>query len=208
MTNCHGVSTADGSWCPSAPREGRCADRLIVFFWHVGASLWLFRWIFRDPKVDVRFLILGAIVPDLIDLPIGTLLFVDRYATGELWAHSLVAASLYMSAVLILTRRGRRRRAWMAVGVGWLFHLLLDGMWFSEGVFLWPFFGWELPEGVGPYWAMAWERALSDPWRWVLEALGLAYLIWLWFAVGLNRSSRRTRVIETGRLPEYVADDR
>ena len=99
-----------------------------MLFWHLGASLWLFRWVFRDPKVDIRFLFAGALLPDLIDLPIGTLFLADPYSTGELWFHSLIVPSIYMSIVLLLTRRGRRRRAWMALGVGWLFHLLLDAM--------------------------------------------------------------------------------
>ena len=138
--------------------------------------MFLFRWIFRDPKVDVRFLLLGAILPDLIDMPIGTMFFEDRFATGELWFHSLLLPTIYMAGVLLFTRRGRRRRAYMAVGVGWLFHLLLDGMWAVPEVFFWPFFGWEIPMGELPYWPLAWERALSDPWRWVKEIVGLGYL--------------------------------
>lgn len=175
-----------------------------MLFWHLGATLWLFRWIFRDPKVDVRFLFVGAILPDLIDLPVGTLLLADRYSTGELWSHSLLAATAYMVVVLLATRRGRRRRAWMALGVGWLFHLLLDGMWVDQEVFLWPFFGAEIPAGAGPFWPLAWERALSDPWRWVTETVGVAYLIWLWITLGMADSERRRATIESGRLPEHA----
>jgi hypothetical protein len=47
---------------------------------------------------------------------------------------------------------------------------------------------------------------MSDPWRWVLEAVGLAYLVWLWFATGLNRGDRREAFFETGRLPERVGE--
>jgi hypothetical protein len=177
-----------------------------MLFWHLGASLWLFRWIFRDPKVDVRFLALGAILPDLIDLPIGTLFLADRYSTGELWAHSLIVPTIYMVIVILATRRGRQRRAWMALGVGWLFHLLLDGMWVDREVFLWPFFGWEIPAGQAPFWPLAWERALSDPWRWVKELIGLAYLVWLWVALGMSDQGRRRSVVETGRLPEHVVE--
>jgi len=177
-----------------------------MLLWHAGATLWLFRWIFRDPKVDVRFLFLGALLPDLIDLPVGTLFLADRYSTGELWFHSLLLPSVYMAAVLLLTRRGRRRRAWMALGVGWLFHLVLDGTWASQAVFLWPSFGWEIPAGVFPFWSLAWERALSDPWRWVTEAVGAGYLAWLWVALGLGGRERRRQVIETGRLPDYVGE--
>ena len=176
-----------------------------MLFWHLGATLWLFRWIFRDPKVDVRFLLLGAILADLVDLPIGTLILADRFSTGELWLHSLLVPSLFMAAVLVMTRRGRRRRAWMALGVGWLFHLLLDAMWVNQEVFLWPFFGWEIPAGESPYWPLAWERALSDPWRWVKEVAGLSYLVWLWFALGMKEHNRRKDVVETGRLPDHVA---
>lgn len=175
-----------------------------MLIWRLGATLWLFRWIFRDPKVDVRFLFVGVVIPDLIDLPIGTLLLADRYSTGQLWAHSLTVASGYMVVVLLLTRRGRRRRAFMAVGVAWLFHLLLDGMWADPEVFFWPFFGFELASGPAPFWPLAWERALADPWRWVLEAAGIFYLVWMWFAVGLNRPDRRNGLLKTGRIPEHV----
>ncbi len=175
-----------------------------MLFWHLGANLWLFRWIFRDPKVDIRFLFLGALLPDLIDMPIGTLLLADRYSTSELWAHSLVLPSVYMVAVLLGTRRGRRRRAFMAVGVGWLFHLLLDGMWVDQEVFLWPFFG-DIPAGEAPFWPLAWERAMSDPWRWVREAIGIGYLAWLWRHLGLGDRERRRGVVTTGRLPGHGA---
>lgn len=175
-----------------------------MLLWHLGAALLLFRWIFRDPKVDVRFLLLGAILPDLIDLPVGTILFPERFSTGELWFHSLLVPTIYMAIVLAVTRRGRRRRAWMALGIGWLLHLLIDGMWFDESVFLWPFFGLEIPPGEAPYWPLAWERAMSDPWRWVEEALGIAYLVWLWVRLDLAAWDNRTTLLETGRLPTNV----
>jgi len=176
-----------------------------MLLWHIGATLWLFRWIFKDPKVDVRFLVLGAILPDLIDLPIGTIFLADRYSTGELWFHTLVLATVYMVLVLVFTRRGRRRRAFMAVGIGWLLHLLLDGMWVVEEVFLWPFFGWEIPPGEAPFWPLAWERAMSDPWRWCKELAGAAYLIWLWRSQGLSDRTRLRSFLRTGRLPGDVA---
>ncbi len=177
-----------------------------MLFWHTGATLWLFRWIFRDPKVDVRYLLLGALLPDILDLPLGTLLFAEAFSTGEIFFHSLTLAAVFMAVVLLTTRRGRRRRAFMAVGVGWLFHLMLDALWTVPVVLFWPFFGLEIPMGASPFWPLAWERALSDPWRWVLEAVGLAYLVWLWFATGLNDPERRKGLWTTGRIPDLVAD--
>jgi hypothetical protein len=73
-------------------------------------------------------------------------------------------------------------------------------MWLHQEVFLWPFFG-AIPPGEAPYWPLAWERALSDPWRWIKELAGLAYLTYLWVTLSLATGSRRRAVIETGRLP-------
>jgi len=165
--------------------------------WHLAAITLLFRWIFRDPKVDMRFLAFGAVVPDMIDLTAITILGGDR---AELWGHSLVVPSLLTILVLLATRRGRRRRAWMALVVAWLFHLLLDGMWTDATVFLWPTFGWDLGAGGDAFWPSAWDRALHDPLRWILEAAGLAYLGWLWIQAGLSDPDARAALATTGRL--------
>ena len=171
--------------------------------WHLGATLFLFRWIFRDPKVDVRFLASGALLPDLIDLPLGTLVFADSVSTGEAWAHSLLAPSVTTVVVLLATRRGRRRRAWMALAVGMFFHLLLDGMWTKTEVFLWPFFG-DIPPGPMPYWEGAWARAMGDPWRWGRELIGIVYLVSVWVVSGLGDADKRNQVLRTGRLEQPV----
>jgi hypothetical protein len=41
----------------------------------------------------------------------------------------------------------------------------------------------------------------------VLEAIGLAYLIWLWFAAGLDQRERREGLLNSGRIPGPVAQD-
>lgn len=169
--------------------------------WHVGATLFLFRWIFRDPKVDVRFLAVGAVLPDLVDMPLGTLILADRYSSSELWFHSLAVSSLVIIAILLATRRGRRRRAWMALAIGMMFHLLIDGVWTSSEVFAWPFFGLDLPSGPRPYWAGVWDRALSDPWRWIEELVGIGYLVTLARRARLGDGKTATEVLRTGRLP-------
>ncbi len=145
-----------------------------MILWHVGGAIFLFRWIFRDPKVDLRLLALGALLPDIVDLVVG--LFMGQ-PTRQRFGHALVVPALVAIVILVATRRGRRRRQLMTVVVAWLFHLLLDGAWVREETFLWPFFGIEFaswPSGG------IFERALSDPWRWLKEVAGLAYLVMLW----------------------------
>ena len=148
-----------------------------MILWHVAGSIFLFRWIFRDPKVDLRLLILGAVIPDAIDLIAGALL---GDPNRQRWGHTLVVPTVAAIVILLTNRRGRRRRQLMTIVVAWLFHLVLDGVWVREQTFLWPLFGLEFapwPEGT------AWSRALSDPWRFVKEGAGLVYLVLLWRAL-------------------------
>jgi hypothetical protein len=142
-----------------------------MIFWHVAGAIFLFRWIFRDPKVDIRLLALGTLIPDVIDFAVGV--FVGG-VTVERIGHSLLVPSLVAVAILLSTRRGRRRRHLMTLIVAWLLHLVIDGIWLDGRVFLWPFLGAELaPTLPGSVWSRA-----AEPWRWVKEVAGLLYLGW------------------------------
>ena len=167
--------------------------------YHLAVALFGFRWIFRDPGVDVRFLALGALLPDLVDLPLGTLVLAERYSSGELWSHTLLAPSLVVVFALVFFRHGVWRRRLIAVAVGMFFHLLADGMWTSTATFLWPFAG-DFPSGPKPYWGGLVERAVTDPWRWLAEAVGWAYLVTLARQTGLADRARRRLLVTEGRL--------
>jgi hypothetical protein len=157
-----------------------------VILWQLAGSIFLFRWIFRDPRVDLRLLILGALLPDALDLVVGA--FVGE-PFRQRWGHALIAPTVAAIAVLVTTRRGHLRRQLMTIIVAWLFHLVLDGVWVREQTFLWPIFGdfAQWPSGT------AWSRARSDPWRFLKEGVGLGYLMFLWRALPQPAHSDSTR---------------
>jgi membrane-bound metal-dependent hydrolase YbcI (DUF457 family) len=172
-----------------------------MIFWHLGGTIAIFRFVFRDPKVDLRFLALGALLPDLIDKPLGTIVLPNVFNdSGQVIGHTLSFSLVLMSIVLLVTRRGRVRRRWMAVAVGSLLHLGLDAMWTMQETFLWPAFGWAFPPGEPEYWSGLLERLLSDPWRIVQEVAGLAYLIYLYRRAQLGDRDRRAELLRTGRV--------
>ena len=111
-----------------------------MLFWHLGATSFLFRWIFRDPLVDLRWLWLGALAPNLVDIPVAAALGFpdDAY---RLWGHTMLFPIVLMGAVLVLTRRGDRRTKLLALTVGVFFHLALDRMWVLPETLLWPVLG-------------------------------------------------------------------
>jgi hypothetical protein len=165
-----------------------------MLLWHLAGTLWLFRWVFRDPRVDVRFLAVGAVLPDLIDLPASLIAGLD----GRAWAHSLLFASLLMVVVLIVLRRGARRKQWMALAVGVFFHLLLDGMWVEGETLFYPFLGFGFAEG-GDSWG-AGGANLASWWTWAGELVGAGYLWWVWVQSGLGDRERRGAFLDSGRL--------
>jgi hypothetical protein len=170
-----------------------------MLLWHVGATTAFIRYAFRDPAMDLRFLALGAIAPDLIDLPIGVALWSSVEAV-RLGAHSMVFGVTVMVAVLVLTRRGPTRRRWMLVAVGVLLHLALDAMWRLPETLWWPFFGWEFAStGFATYGAYL-RDLFADPLMWAGEAAGLVYLGLLWRASDLGDPEARRRLMSSGTV--------
>ncbi|NNF65359.1 MAG: metal-dependent hydrolase, partial [Acidimicrobiia bacterium] len=62
-----------------------------MLFWHLGGTVAIARYAFRDERMDLRFLALGALLPDLIDKPIAYFVF-ERYNATRLWGHTLIFA--------------------------------------------------------------------------------------------------------------------
>jgi glucan phosphoethanolaminetransferase (alkaline phosphatase superfamily) len=168
-----------------------------MFFWHIGASVGFIRYAFRDPHMDLRFLALGAVLSDIVDLPVA-ILFWSSYETDKLVGHSTMFAVVLMVAVLVLTRRGLWRKRLILLATGVLLHLALDAMWQSPETLWWPFFGSEFTRsGFATYGAYV-SEVVSNPWVWVGEIVGLVYLVALWRKADLSKASVRKTFMRTG----------
>ena len=170
-----------------------------MIFWHVGATIALTRYAFRDDRMDLRFLALGALLPDVIDTPVGLIWF-ESLRSVRLVAHTMLASALMMTAVVVSTRRGRPRKRWMPLAIGMLMHLLLDAMWSDPETLWWPFLGWEFSQ-AGFATAGAYVESILFDWRvWALEAAGFAYLVILGRRAGLGERPARELLMTTGTV--------
>ncbi len=170
-----------------------------MLLWHLGATVALVRYAFRDERMDLRFLLLGAVLSDVVDTPVG-LVFYGSVGSVRLVGHSLLFASVVMVIVLLRTRRGRPRKRWMPLAVGLFVHLFLDAMWADPESLWWPFLGLDFSPadgaGVGAY-----LSAVLGDWRvWALEAVGLVYLVVLARRAGLGEAAARREFAATGRV--------
>lgn len=163
--------------------------------------MFLFRRVFRDPHVDLRFLVAGAVLPNVIDLLLGVSLHTEPYRIGRGLGHTLLLSAVVMAAGMWVTRpRSTARRRAVAVAVGAMFHLLLDGMWVVPDLLLWPLAGGRLPGGIEGEWSGLPASLLEHPAKLVQEAAGLAYLVWLGHRGRLGDPARRSRLWRTGVL--------
>lgn len=152
-----------------------------MILWHLGSTVLIVRYVFRDPDMDLRWVLAGSILPDVIDKPIGSVFFTGTFETHRLFAHSILFPIVGLAVALIVTRRGTAlRRGLIGLVVGAFVHLLLDAVWTAPKAFWWPLFGWEFPRILDSGLVPLLGRMLSNPLVWAGEAVGAAYLIFVW----------------------------
>ncbi len=131
--------------------------------------------------VDLRFLLVGSLLPDIIDKPVGLLLFADELGNGRIYCHALVfPAALAIGGMVLYRARGWTHALVLAYGS--MMHLVLDAMWRTPATLLWPFAG-PMPRGdIGEYWlSQIITTLLTNPAAYVPEIAGailLAPLLW------------------------------
>lgn len=159
-----------------------------MLLWFVGGSVLIVWLVFRSPAIDYRLVVLGALLP-LAELPFGSARLL----------HSLAGAALALAIVMVLTPRRRlTQRRLVAVPIGMLLHLVLDGAWADTRAFWWPFAGLGWSDARLPELA----RGGLDV---VLELVGAAALWWCWRRFRLGEPDRRARFLRTGHLDRDVA---
>lgn len=131
--------------------------------------------------VDLRFLLAGSLLPDIIDKPVGLLLFPDLLGNGRIFCHTLLfPAALAIAGIVLYRARGMTHVLVLAYGS--TMHLVLDAMWRSPATLLWPFAGPMPRGGVGEHWlAQIITTLLTNPAAYVPEMAGailLAPLLW------------------------------
>lgn len=155
-----------------------------MFFWFIGTAVLTVWFVFGDPTFDYRLLIVGSVLPSIVDACFG----------GARVLHSLTF-SIALLAVLMLATVGRRqlRKTLLGLPVGTLLHLVFTGAWTNTTVFWWPFAGVGFDDAAHPIVERGW-------WNLPLELIGLAICWWIVRRAGLRRPDQRSRFLRTGHL--------
>ena len=147
--------------------------------------------------IDIRLLLIGSILPDIVDKPIGLYLFRDSFSTGRIFCHTLLFLSIITVAGLYLFKsRGKVRL--LILSFGTLAHLILDQMWLVPQALLWPLYGFTFPPTDLTDWTLDRFHALTHPGIYVPELIGAVILIW--FILMLVRNRKVYAFVKKGKV--------
>jgi len=161
---------------------------------HLGIGLgiaWLSSW--RGAvRVDYRLVLLGALLPDLIDKPLGIALGLDT----RIWGHTLLFLFALLAVSFVPAFRALR-----LLGFGIATHLLLDEIWVEPGVALYPMEGWTFP--ITSFHPEEWfDALLHNPVVQAGEVTGAAILLAFAWRHGLFSRKALREFLGRGGLPD------
>lgn len=168
-----------------------------MFFWYLGAGSVLLLITLGPRRIDYRLALAGLLAP-LVDIPIRLLLYRHSRLGVHLYGHTFLFA-LVLALAIQFTLRGARARRWFVVPMGIVANLLLAGMLADPIGLFWPLLGTQftkLPAGA----SLAAQILPLSGFALAREAVGLAVLIYIAFAYGLNKPGPRREFLRHGTL--------
>lgn len=137
-------------------------------------------------NLDYRMIIIGSMLPDIIDKPLFILFRESELFTGRSHAHTLLFALLLLSGGIF------SRKSWLlTLALANLFHIVLDSMWGTPETLFWPLLGRFRPYEVEGWLSDLWYNLTHLPEIYVPEIIGLIVAIFLAYKIikagGLNK---------------------
>lgn len=179
--------------------------RTVLVFCHllIGSVLGLLIYRRYGHRWAVPVAALGAILPDIIDKPLGHVLLRATLDSGRIYGHTLLFLGIVTLAGLVYLR-SRRSPILLVVAVGMVSHLVLDSMWANPTTLLWPSLGDFVPDHYPDYFGKAFWVELTSPLEW-LSGLALVVIMLEVFGHSLNGpSDQLLRNADVLRPPLYV----
>ena len=145
-------------------------------------------------RIDIRILLVGSLLPDIIDKPIGHWLFKEYFSNGRIFSHTLLFFIL-ITILGVFYYKYFSKTWFLFMSFGVFMHLILDEMWLTPKTLLWPIFGLEFERINLTNWIGGmWHRFFTDPAVYVPELLGLFIVIWfLWMLLRMRTFCSFTR---------------
>ena len=137
-------------------------------------------------NLDYRMIVIGSMLPDIIDKPLLLLFSKSGLFTGRSHAHTLLFAVLLLSGGIL------SRKSWiLTLALANVIHLILDSLWDSPKTLLWPFLGRFEPYEAEGWFSDIWYNLTLSPEIYVPEIIGLVVIGFLVYKIVKTRGVSR-----------------
>jgi hypothetical protein len=153
----------------------------VLILFHIFTGIIIGLALSRTLKVRGIFIfpIIGAILPDLFDKPLGHIFLADSIGHGRIYCHTLC---FLMILSLIALGILWRYRSWALplVCTGIAAHQIADTMWEVPANWLYPFLGPFIRESYSDYWLSSLLAEITSPSEWIFFFYAGAFFILLY----------------------------
>lgn len=138
---------------------------------------------------DYRLVLLGSMLPDIVDKPLWYFTAGGIVTSGRGYAHTLLFNLLLGACGIILLRRGN---TWLlTISLSSLMHLILDQIWNDPVVLWWPLLGQFHAEKTGDWLAKIIHDLTMKPSVYIPEIVGFLIIV-----VECIRLARRRNLVD------------
>jgi len=149
-------------------------------------------------RIDIRLLLVGSLLPDIIDKPVGQFFFRDTFSNGRIFCHTLLFL-VVITLVGLYLYRGHGKLWLLVFSFGTFTHLIFDQMWLESRTFLWPLYGFGFEKIDLSHWTQGvFHALLTEPAVYVPELVGVVILVW--FALVTVRKRKVYAFIRNGQV--------
>lgn len=180
----------------------------MIFFGHLGLTTGVIKTYekisYRDGDsnnkipIDYRVVLVGSILPDIIDKPIGAYLFRSTFHNSRIFAHTLAFSVVLVLLGLYMLYK-RRKNNILILGICTSIHLILDSMWLYPGILFWAYYGLKFPQRAEGNWLNSdLIRLITDPSYYLPEIIG--FLILAYYFMQVLKNKQLKSFISEGKL--------
>jgi hypothetical protein len=147
--------------------------------------------------IDYRFVLIGSLLPDIIDKPMWFFTSNNFDWAGRGYAHTFLFNFLLLICGLLLVIRWNK--TWLiTIALCSFIHLVFDQMWLNTTTLWWPLQG-PIPREATVGWLTSLAQGLiSNPYVYISETVG--FIVTLYIALRLIMSGRVRHFLKTGDI--------
>jgi membrane-bound metal-dependent hydrolase YbcI (DUF457 family) len=123
----------------------------MFIFGHIGITLGILILIRRLPAfsrldLNIPLIAFGAMLPDILDKPLGEILLANSLANGRIYGHTLLFFFLVLATAYYFYKK-KNYPDLLIIPAASFMHLMEDRMWMAPQTLFWPLLGWQFPDG-------------------------------------------------------------